>query len=94
MKREEKEYKERTQPWQDEALQLSQIVDENLQELQQKEATLLQKVAEHVTEALLEETCHKDKQMTKVLQQFKQAYNIISGNIKCTKTKRLAMSHM
>lgn len=54
LKREEKMLIEITQPWQDKALQLSQIVDDTIQELRQKEETLLQRVVDHVIEELLE----------------------------------------
>lgn len=41
---------------------------------------MLQKVANHVIEALLEEAHSEDKKMLKMLQQFNKAYNIIAEN--------------
>lgn len=43
LKKEEQTLIERTQPWQDEALQFSQLVDEKLQELRYRETTIMQK---------------------------------------------------
>lgn len=67
LRKEEQVLIERTQPWQDEALQLCQVVDEKLQELQQRETTMVQKAIEHMTEALSDETCNKEKQFTEIL---------------------------
>eukprot|EP00253_Pinus_taeda_P006663 PITA_06663 len=73
---------ERSQPWQDEALQLSQAVDENLQELRQREKTMVQKATKHVTKSLLDEVRSEEKWVTKILQQFNNSYNIIKAKTK------------
>ena len=59
---------ERTQPWKDEALQLSQVVDEKLQELRQRETTMVQNATKRVVESLLEEYHSEEKKLTEILQ--------------------------
>lgn len=43
---------------------------------------MLQKVGDHVTKALLEETCSEDKHMKYVLKWFNKAYNSIAKKIR------------
>lgn len=87
LKKEEQELIDRTQPQQDNTLQISQRVDGNLQELRQNDEAMLQKVIEHVTKTILEEARNVEKQMIEVLQHFNHAYNRIVENIKGTTTK-------
>lgn len=64
---------ERTHPWQDEALQLSQEVDEKFQEIQHRETIMMYKATKLVTKTLLEEVCSEEKQVTGILQHFNNA---------------------
>ena len=53
----EKILQARNQPWRDDALKISQEVDERIKELKKKEAGILQEVVGPTTKALLEEMC-------------------------------------
>ena len=72
---------ERTQPWQGDALQLLQEVNGKLQELQEKEEAMLQKIIGPVTKALLEEVCREEKQVANILQEYNVTYNNIATSI-------------
>lgn len=81
LKKEEQSLIERNQPWQDEALQLSQAVDDKLQQLRQRETELAKKVAEHVTESLLEEVHNEEKQLVYIMQ-LNNTYKNIADKIR------------
>lgn len=73
---------ERTQPWQDEALQLLQVVDGRLKELKKRENEVLQKTVGPTTEANLEEVHGEEKRVIEILPQYDAVYNGIIAKIK------------
>ena len=78
---------ERTQTWQEEALELSQVVDERLKELKKREVELLQKTTDPTTKALLKEVQQEENLIAETLQHYNIVYNGITTKIKAVRAE-------
>lgn len=65
--KEEQVLTERTHPWKDEALKISQAVDENLKYILQRETKMVCKALGYVMEELPEEARTEEKKVTEIL---------------------------